>query len=155
MAKKQSAGIILFRVENGGLQIFLVHPGGPFWQKKDEGAWSIPKGEFNDDEDPLEAAKREFTEETRYIFSGNFIELTSIKQKGGKIVHAWALEGNVDADKIKSNFFTIEWPPKSSRMATFPEVDKAAWFHIDEAKRKINPAQSSLINELADKLKIY
>jgi len=154
MVKKQSAGIILYKIEDNELMIFLVHPGGPFWQKKDKGSWSIPKGEFSNDENPLEAAKREFTEETGYIISGNFIELTPIKQKAGKVVYAWALEKNIDAENIKSNTFTIEWPPKSNKMVTCSEVDKAGWFTVSEAKIKINPAQALLIDELATKLKI-
>ena len=154
MIKKQSAGIILFKIEKNKLMIFLVHPGGPYWQKKDEGAWSIPKGEFNEGENALVAAKREFMEETGYTISGNFIELTPIKQKSGKTVYAWAVESNIDAGNIKSNSFEIEWPPKSKRMMTYPEVDKAAWFTIEVAKTKINPAQIALIDELATKLKI-
>jgi predicted NUDIX family NTP pyrophosphohydrolase len=152
MGKKQSAGIVLFKVKKDELMIFLVHPGGPFWKKKDDGAWSIPKGEFDEDENALEAAKREFNEETGYILSGDFIELTPVKQKSGKIVHAWALEKDIDADTIKSNSFTIEWPPKSNKMVAYPEIDKAAWFTADEAKMKINPAQVPLIDEL-EKLK--
>ena len=154
MIKKQSAGIILFKVEENELMIFLVHPGGPYWQKKDEGAWSIPKGEFNDDENALEAAKREFVEETGFTITGNFIELTPVKQKSGKMVYAWAVENTIDAENIKSNSFTIEWPPKSNKIMTYPEVDKAAWFTIDTAKTRINPAQAPLIDELAIKLKI-
>ena len=154
MVKKRSAGIIVFKVVESELMIFLVHPGGPYWQKKNEGAWSIPKGEFNDDEDALEAAKREFAEETGFTITGNFIELTPIKQKSGKMVYAWAVENTIDAESIKSNSFTIEWPPKSNKMMTFPEVDKAAWFTIDVAKTRINPAQTALIDELAIKLKI-
>jgi predicted NUDIX family NTP pyrophosphohydrolase len=154
MVKKQSAGILLFKIEKDRLMTFLVHPGGPFWKKKDSGAWSIPKGEFNEGEDALEAAKREFTEETGYTLSGNFIELTPIKQKAGKIVYAWALEKNIDAENIRSNSFTIEWPPKSTKLATYPEVDRAGWFNINEAKIKINPAQALLIDELVEKLKI-
>src|SRR6476619_5277006 len=110
---KQSAGILLYRRVNNSLEVFLIHPGGPFWKNKDEGAWSIPKGEFNDSEDPLKAAIREFEEETGNVISGNFKQLKPIKQKGGKIVYAWSIEGNLDADKIKSNTFQIEWPYKS------------------------------------------
>ncbi len=153
MAKKQSAGIILYRLEEEKLHIFLVHPGGPFWQKKDEGSWSIPKGEFLDGENPLKAAKREFEEETGSKPSGNFIELIPVKQKGGKTVYAWALQGNINADTIKSNTFTIEWPPKSNKLVTYPEVDKAAWFNADIACIKINPSQVALIDDLKSKLK--
>ena len=145
---------MVFKIEANELMIFLVHPGGPYWQKKDEGAWSIPKGEFNDDENALEAAKREFVEETGYTITGNFIALTPIKQKSGKMVYAWAVENTIDAENIKSNSFIIEWPPKSNKIVTFPEVDKAAWFTVDVAKTKINPAQVALIDELATKLKI-
>jgi len=149
---KQSAGILLFKIVNKILEIFLVHPGGPFWAKKDEGAWSIPKGEFEDDEEPLIAAKREFEEETGVKISGEFIQLTPIKQKSGKKVYAWAVEGNIDPEKIKSNSFEIEWPPKSGKMKSFPEIDKAAWFNLNDAEEKINSGQLSLIKELEDKL---
>ena len=154
MAKKQSAGIILYRFEEEKLQIFLVHPGGPFWQNKDNGSWSVPKGEFLDGEDPLNAAKREFEEETGSKVSGNFTGLVPITQKGGKIVYAWALQGNIDADTITSNIFTIEWPPKSNKLVTYPEIDKAAWFNADIARIKINPSQVALIDDLESRLKI-
>ena len=135
------------------VKIFLVHPGGPFWAKKDDGVWTIPKGEFDDDEDPLSAAKREFEEETGIKISGEFTPLKPIKQKSGKLVYAWAVEGDVDATKIKSNEFEIEWPPKSGKMKTFPEIDKAAWFDMHEANKKIIDAQLPLIRELEAKLK--
>ena len=150
MAKK-SAGILLYKIENKILEVFLVHPGGPFWIKKDDGAWSIPKGEF-DDEDPLEAAKREFEEETGIKISGDFIKLNPVKQKSGKIVYAWAVEGNIDPAKIKSNEFEIEWPPRSGKMKPFPEIDRAAWFNLNDAKMKINGGQLLLIKELENKL---
>jgi len=149
---RKSAGILLYKIENKILKIFLVHPGGPFWAKKDDGAWSIPKGEFEDGEDPIDAAKREFEEETGIKISGDFIELKPVKQKSGKIVYAWAVEGDIDVSKIKSNEFEIEWPPKSGKMKTFPEIDKAAWFDLGEANKKIIEAQSSLIKELETKL---
>ena len=148
---KQSAGILLYRIKSNDLEVFLVHPGGPFWAKKDEGAWSIPKGEFEDEEDPLAAAKREFEEETGLKISGEFIELHPVKQKSGKMVYAWAVEGDVDPLKIKSNEFEIEWPPKSGKMKSFPEIDKAAWFNLTEAKKKIIAAQTGLIKELENK----
>ena len=148
---KQSAGILLYRIKSNDLEVFLVHPGGPFWAKKDEGAWSIPKGEFEDEEDPLAAAKREFEEETGLKISGEFIELHPVKQKSGKMVYAWAVEGDVDPLKIKSNEFEIEWPPKSGKMKSFPEIDKAAWFNLTEAKKKIITAQTGLIKELENK----
>ena len=149
---RKSARILLYKIENKILKIFLVHPGGPFWAKKDDGAWSIPKGEFEDGEDPIDAAKREFEEETGIKISGDFIELKPVKQKSGKIVYAWAVEGDIDVSKIKSNEFEIEWPPKSGKMKTFPEIDKAAWFDLGEANKKIIEAQSSLIKELETKL---
>lgn len=150
---KKSAGILLFKLENKIPKVFLVHPGGPFWAKKDDGVWTIPKGEFDDDEDPLSAAKREFEEETGMKISGEFIELNPVKQKSGKLVYAWAVKGDIDPAKIKSNEFEIEWPPKSGKMKTFPEIDKAAWFDIKEANKKIIEAQSSLLRELKTKIK--
>lgn len=147
MAKK-SAGILLYRIGNKDPEVFLVHPGGPFWAKKDDGAWSIPKGEFEDDEEPLAAAKREFEEETGIKVSGEFIELSPIKQKSGKIVYAWAVEGNIDPAKIKSNEFEIEWPPRSGTMKTFPEIDRAEWFYLNEAKKKIIESQANFIEAL-------
>ena len=151
MAKK-SAGILLYRIQNKNPEVFLVHPGGPFWAKKDAGAWSIPKGEFEDDEDPLDAAKREFEEETGITISGEFIQLKPIRQKSGKMVYAWAVEGNIDPATIKSNSFEMEWPPSSGKMRSFPEIDKAAWFTLIEGRNKINSGQSALINELEIKL---
>jgi len=130
------------------MEVFLVHPGGPFWMAKDIGAWSITKGEFTDEELPLTAAIREFKEETGMLLSGDFIPLTPIKQKGGKLVYAWALAGDIDVDNINGNTFKMEWPPKSGQWKTFPEVDKGAWFSIEEAKQKINPSQAAFIEEL-------
>lgn len=150
--QKKSAGIILYRFANNILEIFLVHPGGPFWKNKDLGTWSIPKGEFTEPEQPLAAAKREFEEETGTILTGNFLPLTPIKQKAGKIVYAWAVEGNIDAEKITCNTFEIEWPPRSGKMQSFAEVDKAGWFTIDEARKKIIAGQSIFIDELINKL---
>lgn len=146
---KQSAGILLYRKTVLGLQVFLVHPGGPFFKNKDDGSWSIPKGEYLPDEDALTAAKREFQEETGHEITGDFIVLSSIKQKGGKTVQAWAVEGNIDAENIRSNTFEIEWPPRSGKKQTFDEIDRGAWFDITIAKIKINPAQAALIDELA------
>lgn len=146
---KQSAGILLYRNINNQLEVFLVHPGGPFFKNKDEGAWSIPKGEYLEDEDPLTAAKREFYEETgQQIIDGNFIKLQSVKLKSGKAVSAWAIEGDIDAENIQSNVFEIEWPPRTGKMVRFAEVDRAAWFKPEVAKIKINPAQVALIDEL-------
>jgi len=148
MAKKQTAGILLYRVRNSELEVFLVHPGGPFWAKKDTGAWSIPKGEIEEQEDLLNAAKREFHEETGFSLNGNFTALTSLKQRGGKTVHAWAVQGDCDAAGIKSNFFSMEWPPRSGKRAEFAEVDRAAWFTLETAKEKILPGQMKFLEEL-------
>jgi predicted NUDIX family NTP pyrophosphohydrolase len=145
---KQSAGILLYRKTAGRLQIFLVHPGGPFFKNKDDGSWSIPKGEYMPDEDPLTAAKREFQEETGHEISGTFIALSTIKQKGGKTVQAWAVEGDINPKNIRSNTFEIEWPPRSGKKQTFDEIDRGDWFDIALAKIKINPAQAALIDEL-------
>src|SRR6187551_1893957 len=123
----KSAGILLFRIKNDIPEVLLVHPGGPLWQNKDKGIWSVPKGEF-DSEDPLEAAKREFTEELGISIDGNFIELGTLKQKSGKLVFAWALKGDFDTAKTKSNFFNLEWPPKSGIIKQYPEIDRAEWF---------------------------
>ena len=138
----------MYREREGILEVLLVHPGGPFWRNKDAGAWSIPKGEMADDEDLLEAARREFEEETGCRPSGSFIPLSPVKQKSGKTVHAWAVEGEIDSASLKSNTFTMEWPPKSGKHADFPEVDRAEYFDLPTAKQKINPAQASLLTEL-------
>lgn len=145
---KQSAGILAYRIRNKEVQVFLVHPGGPFWKNKDEGAWSVPKGEFADDEDALVAAKREFLEEIGQAIDGDFIALKPVRLKSGKTVRAWAVEGNVDETNIVSNTFPFEWPPKSGKMIAVPEVDKAGWFDVQIAKQKVNPAQTVLIDEL-------
>src|SRR5262245_31496655 len=144
---KQSAGILLYRLTRNGLEVLLVHPGGPFWKNKDDGVWSIPKGEIEPGNDPQTVALRELNEETG--FSGNLelIPLTPIRQKGGKIVQAWAAEGDLDPNAIISNTFTQEWPPHSGRMQEFPEVDRAGWFTPVQAREKINPAQFALIEE--------
>jgi predicted NUDIX family NTP pyrophosphohydrolase len=147
MAKKNSAGLLLYR-RRGELEIFLVHPGGPFWAKKDLGAWSLPKGEFEEGEEPLAAAKREFIEETGFSVEGEFHRLEPLKQRGGKVVHAWAVEADCEASQIRSNLFSLEWPPKSGRMQQFPEVDRAAWFTIDEARRRILLSQVGFIDQL-------
>ncbi|MEP6927709.1 MAG: NUDIX domain-containing protein [Ginsengibacter sp.] len=152
MKPKKSAGILLYRKSKNVLEVFLVHPGGPFWKNKDEAAWSIPKGEFDENEEPLQAAIREFLEETGITVSGNFIELTPVILKTGKKVFAWALEKNIDANIIVSNHFEMEWPPRSGKFQNFPEVDKGGWLTIDEAKKKINAMQFALIEELQKKL---
>ncbi|MGZ5220442.1 MAG: NUDIX domain-containing protein [Chitinophagaceae bacterium] len=150
---KKSAGILLYRLVTGTTEVLLVHPGGPFWSKKDLGAWSIPKGEFDDHENPFDAAIREMEEETGLSAFGELIELTPVKQKSGKLVYAWALQKNIDPGKIKSNHFEMEWPPKSGTKRSFPEIDKAAWYELGEAKKKIIEAQASFITELELKLK--
>lgn len=152
---KKSAGILLFRKTAAQLEMLLVHPGGPFWKNKDEGAWSIPKGEFADDEEALEAAKREFKEETGFSCAGKFIALSPVKMKSGKTVYAWALEKDIDTEKIKSNSFEMEWPPKSGKQQHFPEVDRAGWFTPAMAKQKINAAQVNFITELLELMKEY
>ena len=151
---KHSAGILMFRSRAGSLEVLLVHPGGPFWAKKDEGAWSIPKGEFNiDTEDPLEAARREFEEETGFTPGGDFISLDTLAQSSMKIVQAWAVEGDCDAAHIKSNTFSMEWPPRSGKQQEFPEVDRAGWFDIETAKTKILKGQTTFIDRLLEQLK--
>ena len=146
--KKQSAGILLYRIRNNKVEVFLVHPGGPFWKNKDIGAWTIPKGEFNDGETALDAALREFREETSHSPEGPFTPLTTIRQKGGKEVHAWSANGDLDLSSLYSNAFEMEWPPKSGRFQSFPEVDKYGWFELEEASRLINPAQTAFLKEL-------
>ncbi|HEV7781303.1 MAG TPA: NUDIX domain-containing protein [Chitinophagaceae bacterium] len=151
MKEKKSAGIILYRLKTGRVEVLLVHPGGPYWKNKDDGAWSIPKGEFSD-EDPFKAAQREFEEETGIGISGPSIILSPVRQKSGKTVYAFAVEGDADPATIKSNSFEMEWPPGSGRLQTFPEVDKAGWFFMEAAKIKILDAQIPLLDELAERL---
>ncbi len=151
MAARRSAGILLYRRSGGALELLLVHPGGPFWARKDEGAWSIPKGEYEEGHDPLAAALREFEEELGSalpVQSAELIELGSVRQPGGKTVTAWAAEGDLDADGIVSNTFELEWPPRSGRLREFPEVDRAAWFAAAEARAKILRGQLPLIDAL-------
>jgi predicted NUDIX family NTP pyrophosphohydrolase len=147
MAKKVSAGLLLYRWD-GELEVFLVHPGGPFWAKKDAGAWSLPKGEFAEGQDPLQAARREFAEETGFSVDGDFRALQPVKQSGGKVVYAWAIEADCDAAKVCSNSFSLEWPPKSGRFQQFPEVDRAQWFSLPEARKRINKGQVPLLDQL-------
>lgn len=146
---KQSAGLLLHRRRGGRLEVLLVHPGGPFFEKKDFGCWSIPKGEFDSGEEPFDAAKREFEEETGVRPAGPFTALRPIRQRSGKTVFAWAVEGDCDSSRIRSNAFSIEWPPRSGRLAEFPEVDRAEWFDLEEARRRIVPAQVAFLEELA------
>ena len=145
--KKISAGIILYRKSKSVLEVLLVHPGGPFWSAKDLGAWSIPKGEILNNENPLDAAIREFKEETGLLLFGDFLELSPVKLKSGKQVYAWAIEGDFNVETIISNNTEILWPPGTGKKITMPEVDKAGWFSVDEAIKKINAGQVPLINE--------
>ncbi len=145
---KRSAGLLLYRLTGGEVEVFLVHPGGPYWAKKDEGAWSIPKGEIDEGEDPLAAARREFEEETGVWPEGEATPLGTVRQPGGKLVTAFAVEGDLDADTIRSNTFTMEWPPRSGRMRAFPEVDRAGWFGKEEAERKILKGQRAILDAL-------
>ena len=145
---KKSAGLLMFRQCDGGLEVLLVHPGGPFWVKKDIGSWSIPKGEYTSEEDPFDVAKREFNEETGFQASGEFIPLTPLKQPSGKIITAWAFEGDCDASAIQSNTFVMEWPPRSGRQQEFPEVDRVGWFPIRVAKEKVTKGQVGFLEEV-------
>jgi predicted NUDIX family NTP pyrophosphohydrolase len=153
MPRLQSAGVIAFRRREGGLEVFLVHPGGPFWQRKDDGAWSIPKGEFDEDEAAEVAARREFAEETGCTLPDQLIALTPIAQSRGKVVHPFAVETDLDADAIRSNTFELEWPPRSGVRREFPEVDRAAWFGIADAHRKILAGQRPILDELVEQVK--
>jgi predicted NUDIX family NTP pyrophosphohydrolase len=147
MMARRSAGLLMYRRTEGSLEVFLVHPGGPLWARKDAGAWSIPKGEFGSDEDPLTAARREFAEETGFDVTGDFEALAPVMQSGGKIVHAFVIEGDCDPTQVQSNTFSMEWPPRSGRQQEFPEVDRAAWFTVDEAKDKILKSQRPLLDQ--------
>jgi len=150
---KLSAGILVYRLKNDEIEVFLCHPGGPFYKNKDNAVWTIPKGEFDENEEGFTAAKREFKEETGQEISGDFISMKPIKYKDGrKVVYAWAVEGNIDTTNIKSNTFPLEWPPKSGKKQSFPEVDRAQWFSVDEARRKIWKSQSPVLNELIEKV---
>jgi predicted NUDIX family NTP pyrophosphohydrolase len=150
---KRSAGLLMYRRRHPHLEVFLVHPGGPFWAKKDLGAWSIPKGEYTEGEHALDAARREFREETGLIAEGNFLELGAVKQSGGKVVTAWAFEGDCDPNLLTtSNLCQMEWPPRSGRLIEFPEVDRRGWFSMEEAKAAILRGQRPLLDMLEDKL---
>lgn len=149
---KLSAGILMYRRRDATLQVFLVHPGGPFWRNKDAGAWSIPKGEYSDAEDSLDAAKREFLEETGFELRGEFIPLGQIKQSSAKVITAFAVEGDCSPSAIRSNTFSIEWPPKSGRQQEFAEVDRADWFSLAEAKTRILKGQAGFLDRLLAKL---
>jgi predicted NUDIX family NTP pyrophosphohydrolase len=150
---RKSAGIVLYRSGAAGIEVLLVHPGGPFWAKKDAGVWSIPKGEYEDDEDPLACALREFEEETgTRLGSDDVVELGSVRQKSGKQVTAWAVAGDLDPDTVRSNTFSMEWPPRSGRQAEFPEVDRADWFGLDVAREKLVPAQAEFVDRLLERI---
>jgi predicted NUDIX family NTP pyrophosphohydrolase len=149
----RSAGILLYRRAAGELELLLVHPGGPYWARKDDGAWSIPKGEHADGEDPLDTARREFEEETGTVPPpGELVALGEVRMRSGKRVSAWAAEGDLDANAVRSNTFTVEWPPRSGRMQEFPEVDRAGWFGVDAARRRLIPAQAAFVDRLVEHL---
>ena len=149
---KRSAGILLFRRSGSEIEVLLAHPGGPLWKNKDEGAWTIPKGEYGDAEEPLAAAKREFAEETGLTPSGEFIPLGEVRQPAGKIVSIWALEGDFDARHLHSNIFAIPWPPNSGKWQEFPEIDRAEWFSLKIARAKILKGQAAVLDRLAQYL---
>jgi predicted NUDIX family NTP pyrophosphohydrolase len=151
--RRRSAGIVLHRAGDGGPEVLLVHPGGPFWAKKDDGAWSIPKGEYEPDEDPLACALREFEEETgTRLDAAELVELGAVVQKAGKEVRAWAVRGDLDPATVRSNTFTMEWPPRSGRSQEFPEIDRAEWFTLDAARAKLVAAQVELLDRLAERV---
>jgi len=145
---KRSAGLLMYRVRNRSIEVFLAHPGGPFWETRDKGAWTIPKGQYLDDEEPLEAAKREFQEETSFIPRGEFLPLGTIRQLSGKLVEAWAFEGDCNPDELSSITCEVEWPPRSRRMIEVPEVDRGQWFSVDDAREAILAAQSPFLDAL-------
>jgi predicted NUDIX family NTP pyrophosphohydrolase len=149
---KISAGLLLFRRPRGGLEVLLAHPGGPYWRNKDDGAWSIPKGEIESGEDPLQAAQREFAEEIGHCPQGEALSLGSARQPSGKIVHAFALEGQFDPARLVSGTFEMEWPPRSGRVQSFPEIDRAAWFNLDAARTKIIKGQAVFLDRLRQSL---
>jgi predicted NUDIX family NTP pyrophosphohydrolase len=147
-AVKTSAGLLMYRRSQNGLEVLLVHPGGPFWARKDTGAWSIPKGEVEPGEEPLAAAIREFEEETGIKPQGPYRPLLQVRQAGGKSIVAWAFEGDCDPENVFSNTFSMEWPPGSGRQREFPEIDRAGWFNLEQARQKINPAQAAFLSDL-------
>ena len=151
---RQSAGLLMYRWRDRQLEVFLVHPGGPFWAKKDLGAWSIPKGEYVDGELPLAAAQREFQEETGFAVAGNFVDLGSVQQSGGKVVSAWAVEGDCDPELLVSNRCEIEWPPRSGRLTDIPEVDRGGWFSLSEARQRLVKSQLPFLDRLEKLLNI-
>ncbi len=155
MPRQQSAGLILYRIKNGQPEVLIAHMGSPWWAKKDKGAWTIPKGGFEKDEEPLATAHREFKEELGHdVPTGEIIELGSIDQKNNKTVTAWAIEGDLDASKIKSNLFEAEWPPRSGKKQMYPEIDRAVWLSLEEASQKLIPEQVPLLERLAERLEV-
>lgn len=152
---QRSAGILLYRGTQRQLEVLLVHPGGPFWAGKDDGAWSIPKGLYDADEAPLSAAKREFAEETGFAVDGEFLDLGELKQPSGKLIHAWALAGELDVSQLTSNTFELEWPRHSGHMQSFPEVDRGAWFDLATAQQKITPGQAPFLQRLASLVGVH
>ena len=150
--KQVSAGILLYRKTSAAMEVLLAHPGGPFWARRDLGAWTIPKGTLEPGEDPYAAARREFEEETGFALGDECLALTPLRQPSGKLVHAWAVEGDCEAAACRSNEFTMEWPPKSGKTASFPEIDRAQWFALEEARRRILPGQVPFLDELAKRL---
>jgi predicted NUDIX family NTP pyrophosphohydrolase len=148
----RSAGILVYRRGDRGPEFLLVHPGGPYWEKKEAGAWSVPKGEYEQGEDPLQVACRELQEETGLRPVGPFLALTPVTQRGGKVVSAWGVEADFDPGRLRSNTFTMEWPPRSGLIREFPEVDRAEWLTLEQARAKLNPAQLPLLEELAARL---
>ena len=148
MTSKKSAGLLLYRGVPPAVEVLLVHPGGPLWAKRDSGIWSIPKGEFLDGEDPLQAAQREFQEETGFTVAGPFEPLEPVRQRSGKLVYAWMVAGDVDPARAQSNTFEMEWPPGTGHTRAFPEVDRVEWFRVDVAREKIVPSQAALLEEL-------
>ena len=147
---KRSAGLLMYRRRAGQFEVFLVHPGGPFWAKKDLGAWSLPKGEYDESEQPLEAAKREFEEETGVAARGDFLALGEVKQAGGKVVSAWGFEGDCEPGKLTSNLCRLEWPPRSGRFVEFPEVDRGEWFSLVDARQRILKSQQPFLDRLRE-----
>jgi predicted NUDIX family NTP pyrophosphohydrolase len=153
MMPKRSAGLLMYRHRDDALEVFLVHPGGPFWAKKDLGAWTIPKGEYTDDDEPLAAAIREFREETGFTAEGDFLPLGEIRQASGKLVTVWALEGDCDPSALVSIPFEMEWPPRSGQRASFPEVDRGAWFSLSEARTRILASQRPLLERITERVR--
>ncbi len=149
---KRSAGLLMYRVRNERIEVFLVHPGGPFWVNRDKGAWTIPKGQFNDGEGPLDAAKREFQEETGFLPRGEFVELGTIRQLSGKLVEGWAFEGDCNAEQLRSITCEVEWPPRSKKMIEVPEVDRGQWLSIDDAREAILASQQPFLRSLCEAL---